>query len=131
MDKLEALALAISNQNQALDPGSEAFATLNPGLLRSYSVDQLNVITGDGTRIFSSFQGGYRALLANLEAKCQGKTRANGERGKLGPDSPLKDLIKTFRYVQTRHIIEMLQDSLEDKAIGENTPLEFFVRKNA
>lgn len=129
MDKLEALALAIANQNQCLDPGSEAFATLNPGLLRSYSVDRLNVITAEGTRVFTSFQGGYRALLANLEAKCEGKTRANGEKGKLGPESPLIDLVKTFRYMQTRRIIEILQDSLEDRAITEKTPLEFFVRK--
>lgn len=126
MDKIEALALAISNQNQALDPGSEAFITLNPGLLRSYSVDRLNVITTEGTRVFTSFQGGYRALLANLQAKCEGKTRANGEKGKLGPESPLIDLAKTFRYVNTRILIEMLQDSLEDKAISETTPLEFF-----
>ena len=128
MDKLEALALAIASQTRALSPDSEAFATLNPGLLRSYSVDRFNVVTAEGTRVFTSFHAGYRALLANLEAKCKGITKAKGFESKLTPQSPLKDLILTFKYISVRSVVEILQDALEDKAINERTPLEFFVR---
>lgn len=121
MHKLEALALAIAHQNQALEPGSEAFCNLNPGLLKTHDV------TPDGTRSFTSFQGGYRALLANLEAKCHGKPRLNGQKGKLGPESTLLDLCKTFRYLQARKLVDFLQDALEDRAVNERTPLSFFM----
>lgn len=127
MNRLEALAMSIAREHSALEPSSEAFQTLNPGLLKSHSVDRLNVVNSEGTRIFTSFQGGYRALYANLLAKCSGKTKANGDKGWLSPASSLADLCKTFRYINTRNVVEFLQDVLEDKAINERTPLEFFI----
>lgn len=127
MNRLEALALSIAREHQSFEPSSEAFQTLNPGLLKSHSVDRLNVVNSEGTRIFTSFQGGYRALHANLLAKCSGKTKANGDKGWLAPDSSLSDLCKTFRYINTRSVVEFLQDVLEDKAITERTPLQFFI----
>jgi len=126
MNRLESLALAIAREHQSFDPGSEAFQTLNPGLLKSHSIDRLNVVNAEGTRVFTSFQGGYRALLSNLEAKCAGKTKANGEKGRLSPDSALADLCKTFRYLSVRNIVEFLQDALADRAITDRTPIKFF-----
>lgn len=125
MTRLDALAIAIARENQSFDPASESLMTLNPGLLKSHSLDRIVPVNENGIRVFSSFQGGYRALMTNLEAKCNGLTRANG--GKLVPDSPLSDLLKTFKYMNARNIIEFLQDALEDKAITETTPISFFI----
>lgn len=127
MRRLEALALAIAHENDALNPGSEAFATLNPGMIRSHSLERMNVVNESGTRVFKKFEDGWRALLSNLDAKCAGKTRAKGCAGKLGPHSTLKDLLKTFHYVQPRKVVELLQDGLDEKAVSESTPLSFFV----
>jgi hypothetical protein len=126
MKRLEALAIAICKENEALDPNSEAFRLLNPGLLKSHSLDRLDIVTEDGYRVFTSFQGGYRALMSNLIAKCEGHTRANGDKGRLSPDSSIAELCKTFRGVNPRNVVEFLQDALDDKAITERTPLKFF-----
>jgi len=127
MKRLEFLALAIARENMVLEPGTEACATLNPGMLRSHSLDRLNVVNDQGTRIFSTFQGGYRALINNLEAKCSGKTRANGKQGRLSPESTLDDLIRSFRYISTEKIVEFLKEALDDKFIKASTPLQFFL----
>jgi hypothetical protein len=127
MNRIEALALAIAKQNDVLEPGSEAFMTLNPGLLRSYGPERTDVVNEDGVRIFDTLQGGLRALLANLEAKCQGRTKANGDNGKLCPQSTLMELCKTFRYLQPRKVAEFLQDALNDAAVNERTPLQYFL----
>lgn len=127
MNRLDALALSIAHEYGALDTSSEAFMTMNPGMLRGHSLDRMNVVNENGVRVYRSFHSGYRSLVGNLEAKCKGKTRANGEAGKLSPNSSLKDLLKTFRYLQARKIVEYLQDALDDKAITESTPLSFFI----
>lgn len=121
MHKLEALALAIAHQNQALEPGSEAFCNLNPGLLRQVEVFE--------TRKFESLHAGYRALLANLQTKCSGQPKINGKttHPPLGPTSTLTELCKTFRYLQVRKLVEFLQDALDDRAVNERTPLSFFM----
>jgi hypothetical protein len=126
MTRLEALALAIAREHDALNPGSEACITLNPGMLRGYSIDKLNVVNENGVRQFNTFHAGYMALIGNLKVKCLGKTRANGQNGKLSPDSSLRDLVKSFRIYQTRNVVEFLQDVLEDRAVTESTPLSFF-----
>ena len=127
MQRIEALACAIAHEYDAFNPSSEAFSTLNPMMLRSYSLERLNVVNETGTRVFKSFHAGWRAGVANLEAKCSGKTRATGDNGQLTPDSTLKDLVKTFRYVQPRKVVEFLQDALEDRAISETCPLRYFL----
>lgn len=127
MKRIEALALAIARENNALEPGSEAFQTLNPGLLRSHSVDRVDPINSNGIRTFLTFQAGWQALLNNIHAKCAGRTQARGYEGRLTIDSTLADLIRTFRYVSARHIIDALQDALQDRAINERTKLGFFL----
>ena len=126
MYRLEALALAIANANDALNPGSEAFVTLNPGMIRSHSLDRLNPVNENGIRTFKRFEDGLRCLIGNLKCKCMGKTQAIG-RGQLNSDSSLKDLVSTFNYIQVRKIVEFLQDALDEKAINELTPLRFFL----
>jgi hypothetical protein len=129
VNRLECLAMAIAHENDCFNPGSEAFATLNPGMLRGPSLERLHVFNESGTRVYGSFHAGWRALVGNLEAKCTGKTQAKGENGKLKPDSTLADLVRTFRFVQTRKVIEYLNDGLEDKGINELTPLSYFLVK--
>lgn len=127
MDRLEALALAVAHENDALNPGSEAFVTLNPGMIRSHSLERLNPVNENGVRTFKRFEDGLRCLTGNLRAKCSGATNAKGYAGRLSPDSSLKDLVKTFNYIQVRKVVEFLQDALEDKAVTEMTPLRFFL----
>src|ERR1035437_2308721 len=106
MNKLEALALAIAHEHDALEPGSESFATLNPGLLRSHSPGRLDIVNEDGIRVFNHLNDGLRALLANLESKCAGRTLANGAKGRLSPKSTLDELCRTFKYIQSRKVAE-------------------------
>lgn len=127
MERIEALALAIAHENDALNPGSESFMTLNPGMIRSHSLERLNPVNENGVRTFARFEDGLRCLTGNLKAKCSGATKAKGYAGRLSPESSLKDLVKTFNYIQIRKIIEFLQDALDDRAINEMTPLRFFL----
>lgn len=124
MKRIEALALAIAHANRVLEPDSEAFQTLNPGLLHAYTAGT-EKINEQGIRVFDTLQGGIRALISNLEAKCEGITRTN--RGHLTPTSTLQELCMTFRGVRPRIAVEYLQDALSDKAIGEKTPLQYFI----
>lgn len=126
MTRIEALALSIAREHQAFEPFSDACGTLNPGMLRSHSVDRVNRVNAEGLRIFNSYQAGHRALVANLQMKCEGKTSARGNVGKLCPASSLGELCKTFRSVNIRNVVEFLQDILDDRAINERTPISFF-----
>lgn len=132
MKRIEALGMAIAHAYNALDPSSEACRTLNPGLLRlSIATKQPVFPTNEnGVRIYTSFQGGFRALIVNLTAKCLGETHAHGEEGRLSPDSPLADLCKTFPFVNVRNVTEFLQDTLDDSAITARTPIAFFLQDN-
>ena len=128
MKKIEALALAIARQYDILEPGSEAFITMNPGLLRSFSPDRLDVVNENGIRVFGTLQGGLRALISNLESKCEGKTRAQTDNGgKINQQSSLNELCKTFPFIKTRKIVEYLRDALDDQALSERTPLQYFL----
>jgi len=69
-------SLAIAMKNERPQSGSEAFATLNPGLIRSYSLDRLNQVKRKLYSLFLSFQAGFQALMGNLASKCRGKTQA-------------------------------------------------------
>lgn len=128
MKKLEALALAIAREYGALTPGSEAANCLNPGMLRAHSLDRILPVNENGVRIFSSFQGGWRALVENLEMKCKGSTNAKGLSGdRLTSNSTLADLIKSFRYCPVNCVVDSLQIALGDSAITETTPLLYFL----
>ena len=122
--------MSIAREYEAFEPGSEAFQTLNPGLLRSFSTMRKEPVTDSGIRKFQHFQAGWQALLNNLEAKCSGRTKAAGYSSFLTSDSSLKDLTKTFNYLNVRRVVEFLQDALSDKAISENTKLVFFLESN-
>jgi hypothetical protein len=128
MLKIEALAGAIAHAYGALNPESESFACLNPGMLRSHSLDRILPVNESGVRVFSSFQGGWRALIENLVAKCKGNTHAKGESGsRITTESTLADLLKSFRYVPVKPVVDYLQTAIGDSAITEHTPLLYFI----
>ena len=128
MLRIEALAIAICREHQVLEPSSEAFQTLNPGLLRPIRGVETPAkeVSPEGLRVFTGFQGGYRALVVNLQTKCAGTTNANS--GKLAPTSTLAELCKTFRSINIRMVVEFLQDALNDSAINARTPIAFFIQ---
>jgi len=130
MKRIEALGMSIAREHEAFEPGSEAFQTLNPGLLRSFSILRDEKVNTSGVREFANFQAGWQALLNNLQAKCAGRTKASGYDGLLTPDSTLNDLAKTFGYLNLRRVVEFLQDALSDKAINEHTKLVFFLENH-
>lgn len=133
--KIEALADGIGMLNQYNDPSSESYQTRNSGLLRAYTLRTLANTTKDMVRVFGAHQGGYRALLCELDRKCKGETRAKGLGEKpLTSASKLADLLITFgirhslRYNQpTKQLIDFLRVALKDDSIDEDTPLLYFV----
>lgn len=125
MQRLEALSIAICREHQAFEPGSEAFQALNPGLLKPVFGTEKEV-NEEGLRVFTGFQGGYRALVVNLQTKCLGKISTKD--GALTPTSTLAELCKTFRSINVRNVVEFLQDSLDDSAINARTPIAFFLQ---
>lgn len=139
VNKLEALADAIGALNRIGDPSSPSYQTRNPGLLRAFSLRTLVQTTKDCTRIFGAFQGGYRALLADLERKCKGDSHARGADGKvLSPDSRLPDILWSFgirhslKYSEpVVQAVQFLRVATGDDSIDEDTPLKFFLEKEA
>ena len=135
--RIEALADAIGVLNSMMDPSSTAYQTRNPGLLRAYSLRMLAQTTKDHTRIFGAFQGGYRAILADLERKCKGDSHARGADGKvLSSDSKIADILWSFgirhslRYNKpVERAIQFLRTAIGDDSIDEDTPLKFFLEK--
>jgi hypothetical protein len=123
MSKIEILAMAITKQTGGLDdPSSRAFKTFNPGLLKTYRPEKKQ--DSENYRIFTTFAGGFKALCADLAAKCGGQNQS------LSPDLPLKELLvrKGFKTdTSWRPIILYLRKGIGDEAIVATTPLTYFV----
>lgn len=121
MIRLESLALAIGNINGCFDtPDAKAFKLRNPGLLRSYRPEKK--VDSDHYREFTSVMGGYKALLADILAKCSAKNH------KLTPDNTLRDLLGMYGFSDdraTRKIILFMQKSLSDESVTLNTKLSW------
>ena len=129
MRHLEALALAIARENRVLEPDSEAFQTLNPGLLYRYDPEDKHEANESGIKVYTTLHAGLRALDAVLRAKCEGKTRSDGMKSQLTSRSSLSVLCSSCRIIRVRVIAEFLQDALNDRAINEKTPLQYFLEK--
>lgn len=137
--RLEALADAIGALNNISDPVSPAYQMRNPGMLRAYTLRTLAQTTKDCTRIFPSFQGGYRAILADLERKCKGESHARGVDGKvLSPDSKIADILWSFgirhslKYNKpVEQAVQFMRLAIGDASIDEDTTLKFFLEKEA
>lgn len=130
MNKLEALADSLGMLNDSANPESEAYKLRNPGMLRAFSLERVQTANEQGIRIFSSFVGGYQALLKDLEIKCQGRSRAYGLNGnKLNPASKLTDLLNAYGWKDDQPIemvISFLKTAIE-RVVTKDTKLEYFI----
>jgi hypothetical protein len=129
--RIEALADGIAYLNKMHDPSSDAYQLRNPALAKAYSFKHLGEVDNKGRRIFTSFIGGYRFLIQDLEWKCSGQTRAKGYSGKLNPMSNLNDLLKSFNLDNMEDgnifaLLNFLNEALPQDPITSETPLSFF-----
>lgn len=121
MNKIEALALAISHLNDGFNPGSKAFELKNPGLLKTYRPEKQ--VDAENYRIFTSVMGGFKALTADIQAKVQGRNQT------ISPTAELQELLirRGFKIpAAMRPIVLYLQKALKDESITVHTPLSYF-----
>lgn len=121
MQKVEALALSIAYQNGAFDPGSLAFRNLNPGNLKTYRPEKR--VDSENYRVFSSWAGGFKALIADIQAKVSGKNQS------LSSESELHELLlrRGFKTKMAQQpIIRFLRKALGDDALTVHTPISYF-----
>lgn len=122
MIRFEALALAISKINGGLDdPDSKAFKLRNPGMLKTYRPEKKT--DSDHYRIFTSSMGGFKALVADLQAKCSGKNH------RLSVENTLGDMLRIFGFessVAQRKIVLFVQRALQDESVTIHTKLSWF-----
>lgn len=133
--RIEALADGIAYLNKMHVPTSDAFQLRNPALAKAYSFRHLGEVDNLGRRMFTSFIGGYRYLIQDLEWKCSGKSRAKGYDGKLNSTSTLSDLLRSFHLDSMRDgniftLIEFLNNALPGIEIDSQTQLGFFLEGN-
>jgi hypothetical protein len=121
--RIEALADALAVMNRAWDPESEAYKTRNPGLLKWHHTFR-HPVNENFVRIFTSFIGGYRALIEDLRIKASGENRS-----KLKPDSPLLHLVRVYGQPDTAadYLVKFLRRALRDEEISPETKLQFFL----
>jgi hypothetical protein len=120
--KVEILALAICKMTGGFDdPTSRAFQTANPGLLKTYRPEKR--VDSENYRIFSSTAGGFKALIADIQAKVSGKNQ------NLSPDSSLSELLlrRGFKTEAAQQpIVRFLRKALGDDNLTVHTPISYF-----
>jgi hypothetical protein len=121
VSRLEALAEAITEFSGYRNPEGQLYQLRNPGALRAY--DSVRMRDLDGYRAFTSYKGGFDALVTDLRIKCSGRSHTT-----LQVTSTLRDLIAVNRLnVEAFHIVKFLRRALNDQSIEAITPLEFFL----
>jgi len=119
MLKTEAFILSIGKFNGAWDdPDSKAFKLCNPLLLKTYRPEKK--CDSDHCRIFSSVMGGFKAGIADVQAKCSGKNN------RLTPENTLKDLFSVYGFTNeatVKKLILFLRRSLSDETVSPHTPI--------
>jgi hypothetical protein len=125
MNKLEALADAISACTAYTDPASEEYQCRNPLALKAFTPKHEK--TESGLRVFKNFESGHKAALYDLKVKCQGDSRA-----RVSKDSLLKELIRCYSMPDQTvdYVVVFLKKALSDGAISGETPLYYFVERN-
>ena len=120
--RLEALADSFCKMYGAADPTSDAYHLRNPLLLRAFSPKHAR--DEKGRRVFVTFVAGYENALLDLRIKCSGQSRA-----KLGPDSPLVDLVTTYGnpVSSVRYLVNFLRHALKDETITNDVKLGWFM----
>jgi len=125
--RMEALVLVFGRMNGAFDdPESKAFKLRNPLLLKTYRPEKQ--CDSEHYRIFSSLMGGFKAGIADLQAKCSGKNN------RLSAANTLKDVFAVFGFANeatARKMVLFLRRSLQDDSISLNTPLSWLLESSA
>ena len=123
MIRTEAIVLAIGKMNGCFDdPESRSFKLCNPLMLKTYRPEKK--CDSEHYRIFSSVMGGFKAGVADLQAKCSGKNN------RLSAENTLKDLLSVYGFnheATTRKIILFLRRALTDESVATNTPIGWFL----
>lgn len=123
MIKLEMVCLAVGKLNGAFDdPESKAFRLCNPLLLKTYRPEKK--VDSENYRIFTSVMGGFKAGIADLQAKSSGKNH------RLSDENSLRDLLVLYGFANeqtVKKIILFLRRSLQDENISANTPIKWFL----
>jgi hypothetical protein len=123
MVRLEMIVLALGRMNGALDdPESRAFKLRNPLLLKTYRPEKK--FDSENFRIFTSLMGGFKAGIADLQAKCSGKNH------RLSSENVLRDLLAVYGFsneATARKIILFLRRALVDESVSLNTPIGWFL----
>jgi hypothetical protein len=116
MDPIEAIADAIM-KFEGWAPGSKSYRNRNPGNLED---------SNGNYHVFQSLVEGYSALLSDLRAKFQGKTKTG-----LGPDSTLIQLMMKYAPPTDNNPTQAYTDFIcgwVTKALGitvtQDTPLK-------
>jgi hypothetical protein len=121
--RFEILALCIGKMNGAWDdPDSKAFKLRNPLLLKTYRPEKQ--CDSDHYRIFTSLMGGLKAGIADLHAKCNGKSN------RLTPENTLRDVFAVFGFaneITARKMVLFLRRALQDENISLNTQLNWLL----
>lgn len=125
MNKLEALADAISACTGYTDPASEEYQCRNPLALKALSPKHEK--TDSGLRVFKCFESGHKAALYDLKVKCAGDSKA-----KLSKDPLLKELLRCYSMPNQMvdYVAVFLKKALQDETITGETPLHYFIERN-
>jgi hypothetical protein len=122
VNRIEALADAITEYSGYRNPESVLYQARNPGALKAHAVTVLRDL--DNYRVYPCFKAGWDSLLADLKAKCSGRSHTS-----LTQQSTLKDLLAVngFQPTVCGYVVKFIRRALQDQTITDQTPLEFFV----
>src|SRR5690349_11878960 len=122
MDRMEALAEAISHYVGYDQADSAAYQSRNPIALKAIS--ERHERDAAGNRIFHTAIDGWQAAHFDLQIKVSGKSRTG-----LKPTSTLLELIKVYGLPEatSSYVAKFLRKALNDITISRDTPLAFFL----
>ncbi len=121
MIRFEALALAICDSNGGFTPGTKAFQYCNPGLLKTYRPEKKK--DEENYRIFTTVVGGFKALMAELQARCTGLNH------RLTQENSLQDMLTLYDITHdqaVRRVVLFLRRALEDENVTAQLRLGWF-----
>jgi hypothetical protein len=125
MNRIEALADAITACTGYTDPASEEYQCRNPLALKTFTPKHKR--TESGLRVFERLESGHKAALYDLKVKCAGDSRA-----RVSKDSSLKELIRCYSMPNQMvdYVVVFLKKALADETISAETPLHYFAERN-
>ena len=126
VDKIEALVDAIASLKGWHNPDSDSYQWRNPLLVQSFSRPGKNLISGDGTRVFSSSLAGMRACVFDADLKIRGESRAGIKKTDL-----LENILRAYGITELggqQTVVKFLKRALKDDTITKTQPLSWFLQ---